>query len=152
MIYIHSKTSPIFLAIMTIIMFGGKRGMLASRRTPSQPWSTGVAASCCGGALLQEGLVHFTKYMASWGRKTMWIYWSWHQMNRWTWYLQAFGNCSQGWTRLVEDYNYFSDVLADIFLFSHDVIQWTHLNNCWKNYLCHAQSRCPNRLAKTIVC
>ena len=48
-------------AIMTIIKFGGKRGMLASWRTPSQPWSTGVAASCCGGALLQEGLVNFTK-------------------------------------------------------------------------------------------
>ena len=31
---------------MTIVMFGGKRGRLASRRTPSQPWSTGVAASC----------------------------------------------------------------------------------------------------------
>ena len=30
-------------------MFGGTRGRLASRRTPSQPWSTGVAASCCGG-------------------------------------------------------------------------------------------------------
>ena len=27
---------------MTITIFGGKRGMLASRRTPSQPWSTGV--------------------------------------------------------------------------------------------------------------
>ena len=26
---------------------------------------------------------------------------------RWTWYLQAFGNCSQGWTRLVEVYNFF---------------------------------------------
>ena len=38
-----------------------KKGRLASRRTPSQPWSTGVAASCCGGALQQEGLVHFTK-------------------------------------------------------------------------------------------
>ena len=34
---------------MTIVMFGGVKGMLASRRTPSQPWSTGVAASCCGG-------------------------------------------------------------------------------------------------------
>ena len=49
------------LALMTIVIFGGKRGMLASRRTPSQPCSTGVAASCCGGALLQEALVHFTK-------------------------------------------------------------------------------------------
>ena len=29
-------------------MFGRKRGRLASRRTPSQPCSTGVTASCCG--------------------------------------------------------------------------------------------------------
>ena len=29
------------------------------------------------------------------------------------------------------------------------VIQWNNLsvNNCWKNYLCHAHSRCPDRLA-----
>ena len=33
---------------MTIVMFGGKRGRLVSRRTRSQQWSTGVAASCCG--------------------------------------------------------------------------------------------------------
>ena len=26
---------------------------------------------------------------------------------RWTWYLQVFGNCSKGWTRLVEVYNSF---------------------------------------------
>ena len=26
---------------------------------------------------------------------------------RWTWYFQAFGNCSQGWTRLVEVYDFF---------------------------------------------
>ena len=26
---------------------------------------------------------------------------------RWTWYLQAFGRFSQGWTRLVEVYNFF---------------------------------------------
>ena len=42
---------------------------------------------------------------------------------RWTWYLQAFGNCSQGWTRLVEVYKLFSEVLADFFWFSHDVKQ-----------------------------
>ena len=42
---------------------------------------------------------------------------------RWTWYLQAFGNCSQGWTRLVEVYNLFSEHLADIFWFFHDVKQ-----------------------------
>uniref|UniRef100_A0AAZ3QX14 Tc1-like transposase DDE domain-containing protein n=1 Tax=Oncorhynchus tshawytscha TaxID=74940 RepID=A0AAZ3QX14_ONCTS len=45
---------------MTTVMFGGRRGRLASRRTPSQPSSTGVATSSCGGALQQEGLVHFT--------------------------------------------------------------------------------------------
>ena len=44
-----------------LVMFGGKRGRLASWKTPSLLWNTGVAASCCGGALLQEGLVHFTK-------------------------------------------------------------------------------------------
>ena len=32
---------------------------------------------------------------------------------RWTWYLQAFGKCSQGWTRLVEVYNLFSVVTSD---------------------------------------
>uniref|UniRef100_A0A8C7UBX2 lysophospholipase n=1 Tax=Oncorhynchus mykiss TaxID=8022 RepID=A0A8C7UBX2_ONCMY len=52
------KHKYICLAIMTIVMFGGKKGRLTSQRTPSQPWSTGVAASCCGGA---GGLVHFTK-------------------------------------------------------------------------------------------
>ena len=36
-------------------------GRLASWRTPSQPWSMVVTASSCMGALLQEGLVHFTK-------------------------------------------------------------------------------------------
>ena len=32
--------------------------------------------------------------------------------------------------------------------------KWNNLsvNNCWKNYLCHVQSRCPNQLAKIIVC
>ena len=29
---------------------------------------------------------------------------------RWMWYLQAFGNCSQGWTRLVEVYKKKSEV------------------------------------------
>ena len=40
-------------------------------------------------------------------------------LNRLTWYIQAFGNCSQGWTRLVEVYNLYSD----FFWFSHDVKQ-----------------------------
>ena len=30
---------------------------------------------------------------------------SYYYSYRWTWYLQAFGNCSQGWPRLVEVYN-----------------------------------------------
>ena len=38
-----------------------KKGEACKPKTPSQPWSTGVAASCCWGALLQEGLVHFPK-------------------------------------------------------------------------------------------
>ena len=31
---------------MTIVMFGGKGGRLASRRTPSQPWRTGQLWGC----------------------------------------------------------------------------------------------------------
>ena len=32
--------------------------------------------------------------------------------------------------------------------------KWNNLsvNSCWKNDLCRTQSRCPNRLDKTIVC
>ena len=74
------------LAIITIVTFGGKRGKLASLRTPSQLWSTGVIASCCGSALLQERLVHFTKKIASWGKKMMKKYWrkiSKHQPGSW---------------------------------------------------------------------
>ncbi|CDR00661.1 unnamed protein product [Oncorhynchus mykiss] len=37
------------------IMFGGKRVMVTSGRTPSQPCSTGVAASCCGGCFAAGG-------------------------------------------------------------------------------------------------
>ena len=55
-----------------------KMGRLASRRTPSQPLSTGVAASCCGDALLQEGLgaLHKIDGIMLDGiiRKVMWIY------------------------------------------------------------------------------
>ena len=36
------------LTVMTTVTFGGKSGKLTSLRTPSQLWSTGVAASCCG--------------------------------------------------------------------------------------------------------
>jgi hypothetical protein len=42
---------------------------------------------------------------------------------RWMWYLQVFGNFSQGWTRVVEVNSYFPEVLADLFWFSHDVKQ-----------------------------
>lgn len=35
--------------------------MFGSWRTQCQLWRTGVVALCCGAALLQEGLVHFTK-------------------------------------------------------------------------------------------
>ena len=44
-------------------------------------------------------------------------------LHRWMWYLHAFGNCSQGRTRLVEVDNSFSEVLVDFFWFSHDVKQ-----------------------------
>ena len=37
------------------------------------------------------------------------VYYCWY---RWTWYLQAFGNCSQGWTRLVEVYNVFWGLIS----------------------------------------
>ena len=33
--------------------------------------------------------------------------WCLYCLYRWTWYLQAFGNCSQGWARLVEVYHFF---------------------------------------------
>jgi hypothetical protein len=49
------------MAIMAIVMFGGKRGGLQVEEHHTNSEAAGVAASCCGGALLQEGLVHFTK-------------------------------------------------------------------------------------------
>ena len=52
-------------------------------------------------------------------RGPMVFFLAYYCLYRWTWYLQAFGNCSQGWTRL----NFFSEVLADFFWFSHDVKQ-----------------------------
>ena len=45
-------------------MFGGKRGKLASWRTPSQPWSTGVAACALpkiDGIMRQEHFVDILK-------------------------------------------------------------------------------------------
>ena len=38
---------------------------------------------------------------------------------RWTWHLQASGNCTQGWTRLVQVHTSLPDFLADFFLYSH---------------------------------
>ena len=46
---------------------------------------------------------------------------------RWTWYLQAFGNCTQGWTRLVEVYYFSSEVLADFFL----IFPWSQAKRHW---------------------
>ena len=51
------------------------------------------------------------------------LYLRYYCLYRWMGYLQAFGNCSQGWTRLVEVYNSFPEVLADFIWFSHDVKQ-----------------------------
>ena len=42
-----------------------------------------------------------------WLRGPMVFILAYHCLYRWTWYLQAFGNCSQGWTRLVEVYHFF---------------------------------------------
>ena len=33
----------------------------------------------------------------------------------------------------------------------NNIISEMSVNNCWKDDLCHVQSRCPNRLSKTIV-
>jgi hypothetical protein len=35
---------------------------------------------------------------------------AYYYLYRWMWYLRAFGNCSKGWTRLVEVYNFFWDL------------------------------------------
>ena len=40
-------------------------------------------------------------------------------LSRWIWHLQASGNCTQGWTRLVEVHSSLPDILADFFRFSH---------------------------------
>ena len=58
-----------------------------------------------------------------WLRGPMVLILVYYCLYRLTWYLQAFGNCSQGWTRLVEVYKWFSEVLADFFRFPHDVKQ-----------------------------
>uniref|UniRef100_A0AAZ3REL7 Transposase Tc1-like domain-containing protein n=1 Tax=Oncorhynchus tshawytscha TaxID=74940 RepID=A0AAZ3REL7_ONCTS len=42
-----------------------KKGEACKPKNTIPTLKHGVAASCCGGALLQEVLVHFTKYMAS---------------------------------------------------------------------------------------
>jgi hypothetical protein len=51
----HKLCSISLYLLHNLVMFGGKRGRFASRRTSSQPWSTGVAASCCGGAFAAGG-------------------------------------------------------------------------------------------------
>ena len=43
---------------------------------------------------------------------------------RWTWYLQAFGNCSQGWTRLVEVYNFWRLISFDFPMMSSRGTVW----------------------------
>ena len=47
---------------MTIIMFGGKRGRLASRRTPSQPWGC-FAAGGTGARHEIDGIMRKEKYV-----------------------------------------------------------------------------------------
>ena len=56
------------LILMTIVVFGAKRGRLASWRTPSQKWSTGVEASCCGRILLQEGHLQQNRWLHEVGK------------------------------------------------------------------------------------
>ena len=58
-----------------------------------------------------------------WLRGPMVFIRAYYCLYRLMWYLQAFGNCSQWWTRLLEIYNCFSEVLADFFWCSHDVKQ-----------------------------
>ena len=57
-------------------MFGRKRGRLASQRTPYQLWSTGVAASCCGGCFTAGGTGVLHKIDGIMRREIMGIYWS----------------------------------------------------------------------------
>ena len=87
---------------------------------------------CCSGIYL-----HFSHHSMFISRRQntspSWAVWrlrgpmvfiiAYYCLYRWTWYIQAFGNCSQGWTRLVEVYNLYTEVLADLFWFSHDVKQ-----------------------------
>ena len=46
---------------MTIVILEEKGGDLQAKEHHPNREADSVAASCCGGALLQEGLVHFTK-------------------------------------------------------------------------------------------
>ena len=61
---------------MTIFMFGVKSGRLASRRTPSQLWSTGVAASCCGVLCCSRNW---------WTSQNRWH----HESGKWCGYIEA---------------------------------------------------------------
>ena len=49
------------MAIMTIVMFGGKCLQAEEHHPKREAWRCFMAASCCGVALLLEGLVHFIK-------------------------------------------------------------------------------------------
>ena len=62
-----------------------------------------------------------------WLRDPMVLILAYYCLYRWTWYLQAFGNCSQGWTRLVEVYNCFSEVF-DWFL---SIFPWCKAKRHW---------------------
>ena len=76
-----------------------------------------------------------TKACSSLGRKTrLFPEWSdgWMLMvflfacnclNGWMWQLQASGNCTQQWTRLVKIHNCLPDILADFFW----IFSWCHL-------------------------
>ena len=81
---------------LAIIMFGGKRGRLASRRTPSQPWNTGwqhhvVWVLCCR----RDWCTSQNRWHHDVGK--LWIYWSnisRHQSGSWS----LVANGSSKWT------------------------------------------------------
>ena len=61
---------------------------------------------CCSGIYLHQSTFTFRRQNASpswavwWLRGPMVFILVYHCLYSWTWYLQAFGNCSQRWTRL----------------------------------------------------
>jgi hypothetical protein len=71
---------------------------------------------CCSGIDLHFS--HQSTFISRWQNASpSWAVWrlrgpmlfvlAYYCLYRWTWYLRAFGNCSQGRTRLVEVYNFF---------------------------------------------